>query len=292
MELRQIEAFLAVVHAGSFTGAAERLNLAQPSLSARIQQLERALDGELFVRSSRPVRLTAMGEIFLPYAERALEVLEIGQKALTVAQIGLAGRLAVGSPVSVATYLMPAVVDLFSHRYPQAELFIETSHSSNLVQQLEDGILDLVFTAVLPHLIRQADILLRLRDQMVVAASPGHPLIGRGELTPDDLWPHRVILPRWGAPFETYVGSLREAHPQPRPLVRAPLAVAQHMLLASEAVTFIPRRVAQAIQATILPVPEFHYPWDVVLITRLGHTLNPLEKGFLETVQQAAAADS
>ncbi|MCB0036165.1 MAG: LysR family transcriptional regulator, partial [Anaerolineales bacterium] len=164
MEVRHLEAFVAVVREGSFTRAAERLNLTQPSLSARVQHLEQALEGELFTRQTRPIRLTVIGETFLPFAERVLGILEAGQEAVRIAKTGVAGRLSVGCPVSVSTYLMPQVVNEFSAAYPQAELFIENSHSVNLVQQLQDGVLDLSFTAVFPHLIREAKILLRLHD--------------------------------------------------------------------------------------------------------------------------------
>ncbi len=288
MELRQLEAFVAIAHAGSFTRAAEKMNLTQPSLSARIQQLEEVLGGALFERRSRPVRLTAMGQIFLPYAERVLGILETGQEALDAARKGLAGRLAVGTPVSVATYLMPAVVDRFSRQFPQAELYIETSHSSTLVQQLEDGRLDLVFTAVLPQLIRQFDIILRIADEMVITAAPEHPLARERGFPLADLWQHRVLLPRWGGTFETYIRSLRELADQPWPLVNAPLTVARHMLARPDIIAFVPRRFATAIGSVVLDVPEFHYPWDVVLITRPGRSLTPLETRFLETARAAA----
>lgn len=286
-EIRQIEAFVAVVQSGSFTQAAERLNLAQPSLSVRIQQLERVLDGQLFHRQSRPMQLTPMGTVFLPYAERVLGVLEAGWEAIRVAQQGFAGRLAVGSPVSVATSLMPLVVDLFSRRYPQAELFIETSHSPNLVQQLQDGVLDLVFTAAFPQLIKQVDILLRLEDHMVAAVAPDHPLCQVEKVSFQDLWRYRVVLPRWGNAFEAYITAVRELSPTVRPLVRAPLAVAQNMFDYGDTVLFVPERFAKATGITTLEVVDLNFPYDVVLITRPGRSLSPLEEGFLTAVQES-----
>ena len=122
MEISQIEAFLAVVREGSFTKAAERLNLRQPSLSARIQQLEQSLGGELFQRSKRPVQLTPIGEVFVDYAERALGILDAGYEAVRSAQLGMNGRVTLCCPFSLATYLMPEVVNRFSQAYPQAEL--------------------------------------------------------------------------------------------------------------------------------------------------------------------------
>ncbi|MDJ0752418.1 MAG: LysR family transcriptional regulator [Ardenticatenaceae bacterium] len=287
LDLRQIEAFVAVVQSGSFTQAAERLNLAQPSLSARIQQLEQSLNGQLFQRQTRPVQLTPVGQTLLPYAERILGILEAGWEAIRVAQQGFAGRLSVGSPVSVATSLMPLVVDRFSRRYPQAELFIETSHSSNLVQQLQDGVLDLVFTATFPQLIRQVDILLRIEDRMIAGVADDHPLEQIEELTINDLWEYRVVLPRWGNAFEAHISSVRELSPSVRPMVRAPLAVAQNMFDYGDTVVFVPERFAQATGMNILNVVDLNFPWDVVLITRPGRSLSPLEEGFVAAVQES-----
>ena len=73
MEIGQLEAFLAVVREGSFTRAADSLNLTQPSLSARIHHLEQSLEGKLFQRDKRPVQLTPLGEIFLDYARLSLQ---------------------------------------------------------------------------------------------------------------------------------------------------------------------------------------------------------------------------
>ena len=72
MDLGQIEAFVQVAHHHSFSKAAESLFLTQPSVTARIQSLERDLGETLFERNGRGVRLTEMGASFLPFARRSL----------------------------------------------------------------------------------------------------------------------------------------------------------------------------------------------------------------------------
>ncbi|MCA9981659.1 MAG: LysR family transcriptional regulator, partial [Anaerolineales bacterium] len=175
MELRHLEAFVAVAHEGSFTNAAERLNLTQPSLSARVQQLEQALGTELFSRQTRPIGLTTTGQIFLPYAERVLSILAVGLDTVREAESGLAGRLTLGCPVSVATYLMPQIMETFNRRYPHVELSMETGYSATMVELLQDGVLDMTFTAVFPHLIRQCELLLHIHDELIAAVTTDHP---------------------------------------------------------------------------------------------------------------------
>lgn len=287
MEFRQLEAFIAVVREGSFTHAAERLNLSQPSLSSRIQQLEIDLQVTLFKRGKRPIELTDSGKTFLPYAERIMGIVEAGEDAIKIAEEGYSGRLTVGCPTSVSTYLMPQVVTLFNRNFPLSELSVENGHSALLVERLLDGVLDIVFTAVFPHLIRQTQILMRIKDRIIVAAHPDHPLsIGGTQLTLDELWQWRIILPRWGTPFEAWLDSYRELAPAPRPLVKVPLSIGLPMMSQSDSLTFVPERVAQAAGLQTLQVADLNWPWDVVLVTRPGFSLPPLGNEFLKTVSE------
>jgi DNA-binding transcriptional LysR family regulator len=285
MELGQLEAFIAVAREGSFTRAAERLNLAQPSLSARIHHLEQSLGGELFDREERPVRLTSLGEIFLPYAERAVGVLDAGREAVQTARQGAGGRVLVGCPFSLATYLIPEVVNRFSHAHPQAELTISTGHSRYIVGQLADGVINLAFTAVLAQMLRQTQTLLRLHDEMIVAVAPDNPLAKATAVPVAELWRYRLLLISWGPAFDAYMESIRPANEEASgPTVRVPLAAALPMAHQPNTVTFLPRRLAAASGLAAVDVPGIPFPWDVVLITRPGRTLLPLEHAFMDIV--------
>ncbi len=289
MELRYLEAFVTVAQEGSFTLAAEQLNLTQPSLSARVQQLEQSLNTELFSRQTRPITLTATGRIFLPYAERVLSILDVGIDAVREAESGLAGRLTLGCPVSVATYLMPQVMETFNRRYPHVELWMETGYSATMVEMLQDGMLDMTFTAVFPHLIRQCELLLHIHDELIAAVTANHPLSTAVDIHSRQLWQYRTILPRWGNSFEAYIHSLRDLHPHPHPLLNVPLATALPMIQrgAPDTIIFVPRRVAQAVNLIPLRVSDLTYSWDVALIMRPGRTLSPLELEFVSMVQEA-----
>ena len=83
MELAQLEAFLQVAHHRSFSRAAEALFLTQPSVTARIQSLEREIGERLFERTGRSVTLTDAGHAFIPHAQRALTAVQAtGLRAL------------------------------------------------------------------------------------------------------------------------------------------------------------------------------------------------------------------
>jgi DNA-binding transcriptional LysR family regulator len=285
MEFKQLEGLIAIAREGNFTRAAERLNLSQPSLSARIQQLEQSLGGKVLVnRRARPVTLTPVGEALLVYAERALGILEAAHQAVEVASEGTAGRLVITTPFSIATYLLPGVVNYFSKAYPRVQLYIEAGNSDFAVSQLLDGISDLAFTAAFPQYIRQTKTLHRFHDKMGLAVSKGHPLTALRGVPIKDILAYRLLLIHWGQAFESYVASLREMYAIPGSVISVPLASALPMIQESDTISFMPRRLIAAAGLVEVDVPEINFDWDVVLVTRPGRILTPLETEFVNIV--------
>ncbi|WP_166176945.1 LysR family transcriptional regulator [Rubrobacter tropicus] len=82
MLFRQLECFLAVARLGNLSRAAEEMFLTQPTLTARLKALEEEVGDELFVRTSRGMRLTDAGREFVPYAERVVGGFEEGRRRL------------------------------------------------------------------------------------------------------------------------------------------------------------------------------------------------------------------
>lgn len=284
MEIRQIEAFLAVIQEGSFTNAAAHLNLTQPSLSARIQQMEQSLGGELFYRGQRPLALTPLGDLFRDYAERAIAILQAGQEAVQLAQQGQIGRVTVCCPFSLAASLMPEVVKQFSQAYPQAELYLETGHSDFAIDQLLDGVVNVALAAAFPRYAAQTQTLLRLHDEMVVAVSPAHELVGETAVSIPQIWHYQPIIIHWGRAFDAYIASLRQMSGAEGAAVRVPLAAALPMARQPQTITFLPRRVTAVFGLVELPVPKFKFDWDAIVATRPGRTLTPLEQAFVDMV--------
>src|SRR5262245_3177974 len=96
MNTEQLITFERIVREGSVSRAAWALGLAQATISARIQALEREVGGPLFVRRGRGVALTDLGVSFRPYAQRALDVLQASVVAAQQAQAGQRGRVTIG----------------------------------------------------------------------------------------------------------------------------------------------------------------------------------------------------
>ncbi|HVB94751.1 MAG TPA: LysR substrate-binding domain-containing protein [Acidimicrobiales bacterium] len=195
--LHQLEYFVAVAEDRHFTRAAERLHVAQPSVSAQIRQLERILGTRLFHRAPGKVTLTDAGELLLPLARRALaDVAELVDGVSELDSLRR-GRVAIGATPSLSTTLLPAALGRFRHRYPGVALTVTEQGSERLVAGLESGELD-VALAILPlHQPRLESVSLAV-EELVVVTSPDHPLAARRRIEVADLRQVPLVMFREG----------------------------------------------------------------------------------------------
>jgi len=145
VELRHLRYFVAVAEELHFGRAAIRLHLAQPPLSQQIRKLEDILGHALFTRTSRAVRLTAAGEVFLDRARRTLRtVQEDIDEARSVGR-GEIGSLRVGFIGSGMLTPIPAMLGRYRRKHPKADLQLREAMSSQIMQSLLDGAVDVGF---------------------------------------------------------------------------------------------------------------------------------------------------
>lgn len=146
MELRQIEAFLAVAEELHFGRAAERLRMAQSPLSQTIKKLEKGLGAPLFERNTRSVTLTTAGHSLLPHARRILEEVDLARRAVSAGTGTIYGKLAIGFSGALNHATLPPLMRALRQHYPQLDV---TLHGGLLtqeaLQQLGNGSLDLAF---------------------------------------------------------------------------------------------------------------------------------------------------
>ncbi|MBL8698493.1 MAG: LysR family transcriptional regulator [Alphaproteobacteria bacterium] len=184
MQLKQLEAFYWIARLGSFHAAARHLRVAQPSISARVRELERHLGIKLFERVGRAARPTAKGRELLAHAARMIEI--AGEIAQRVGERdALAGRVRFGVTSIPAVTWMPRVMRRLAQAYPgiQAEFVVDSSESMR--DQLLRGDLDIAFLAG-PILDPSLATRLLGRTTMAWVAGAGLSLPG-GALGPADL---------------------------------------------------------------------------------------------------------
>src|SRR5215212_2669798 len=178
MELGQLEAFVQVASHRSFSKAAETLFLTQPSVTARIQALEKELGEDLFERSGRAVRLTDAGATFLPYAERVLKDVLEGRDALEALRHGDFGNLRIGSALTISTYVLPKILKTFRARYPGVDVAIRTGRSDQVLEQVLNDEVQVGIVRALVH--PEVETVHLYDDDVVLVTDPNHPFARAG----------------------------------------------------------------------------------------------------------------
>jgi LysR family hydrogen peroxide-inducible transcriptional activator len=143
MEIHQLEYLVALAEEGSFTKAAGRALVAQPSLSQQIQKLEREIGQPLFDRLPRGVVPTEAGQRLLEHARRILAELRDAKRRAGELRDRVAGRLAIGAIPTIAPFLLPMAVRRFLVRYPDVQLELVEDVTARLLEHVEQGTLDL-----------------------------------------------------------------------------------------------------------------------------------------------------
>ncbi len=139
----QLRTFLAVAQSLSFTQAAERLGIRQPTVSQHVRKLEQAVGRPLFVRDTRTVTLTADGEAMAGFARTILAAHE--QAVAHFTGSGLRGRLRFGVTDDLALTPLPRILRDFRQLYPRIDLELTVAQSPNLLRRVESGHLDVAY---------------------------------------------------------------------------------------------------------------------------------------------------
>lgn len=197
MDIRQLRYFRSVAQAGSFTRAAEQLGITQPSLSQQIRALEKTIGNPLFERLGRSVRLTTHGEALLQPAIGILQQVAEANSTISNLNNGVRGQLRIGIIPTVMPYLIAPSIRSFLDRFPDVQLCLVEETTSNLIQQLQSGHLDL---AVCGLPIRNPDIVCSefIREPLFLAVAESHPLAHVEKVSGHDLRSQRILLLKEG----------------------------------------------------------------------------------------------
>jgi DNA-binding transcriptional LysR family regulator len=190
--LAQLEAFLEVARRQNLSRAAEALYVSQPTVTARLQNLEASLDEQLFVRTRRGMRLTEAGEAYLPYAERAVQALLDGRERLRELRQGSAGSLVLGAPPTVSTYTLPLLLARFTAEHASVRLVVKTGTSEEILAMVLEDQVQIGLMRALAH--PEVESTPVHSDTLVLIAGPDHPLADRGGVRLAELAGEAVVL--------------------------------------------------------------------------------------------------
>ncbi len=193
MDLLQLEHFLAVVEEGTFTRAAERVSRTQPAVSQSIKKLEEEVGAPLFARDANEVSLTEAGKLLLDYARNVVRARDEVMRGMGALKSLKSGSLTIVAHESAAVYLLPAPLRTYLHRYPDVKVGIYRSRLTEIPRQVMDREVHLGFVKDDPgfHELHAVEV---HADEMVLVASPRHPLVGRASVSLRDLGEESFVM--------------------------------------------------------------------------------------------------
>lgn len=193
MELRQLEYFRMVSRLNNVTRAAERLHVAQPSITVAIKKLEEELGVQLFDRSQKKITLTSEGRVFLDRVEQILGMLEEAVIEMQDYQELKKGTIKVGVPPMIGSFIFPEIFAAFRKQYPQIDFIITEDGSIAVRELLEEGVLDLGMI-IMKEESKYLDTVLIQENQIVACLPLDHPLADKTTISFDDLRKEKFIM--------------------------------------------------------------------------------------------------
>ncbi len=205
--LKQLRCLVALAEMRHFRRAAERCHVSQPTLSGQLRALETRLGVQLVERSRTRVVLTDVGQ---EVASRAQRILRETDDLIAVARAGqglLSGTLRLGVLHSLGPYLLPHILPELHESYPELKLHVREGLPGTLLQDLEDGRLDLL---IFPLPVKGAELQVArvFREPLLIAGARDHPLAGKAVIERADLKGETILALERGHRLHDQVQAL------------------------------------------------------------------------------------
>ncbi len=199
MTFRQLEIFLAVARARSFTRAAETLRLSQSTLSVHVLELERELGVRLFDRRGRAVTPTEAGRLLEDHARRIATTVASARHTIDELKGLGRGSLVIGASTTPGIYVLPPIVAAFRKRYPGIAVSLRIANSRQIEERIRADDVDLGIVG--GHVLRAAErcVAAGLLDELVLIVPPRHPWAGRRDVAPGALAAAPLLMREQGS---------------------------------------------------------------------------------------------
>ena len=189
----ELETFLVIAELGSFSKAADRLSLAQPSISSRIQRLERAMRTRLFERTTRAVILTPAGERLRSQVEPLIHKLQSVIDAFSSDADARDQSVVVATTPMLATVLLPPIITKFAQQNPSIRVELEDRVTPQLASDIRSGRVDFAVVAQRPAT-EGVEFEKVTEDRLMVVGPKGHEALASGSVQVEQLARHPFLL--------------------------------------------------------------------------------------------------
>ncbi|WP_211744949.1 LysR family transcriptional regulator [Paenibacillus sp. Marseille-Q4541] len=293
MELRQLQYALQIAAEKNFSRAAEKLHIAQPSLSQQLSKLEKELGVLLFQRNTSSVELTHAGASFVSKASDILDAVELLKQEMSDISQLRKGKVVVGSMPITGSHLLPHVLPAFRENYPDIEIALLEDSSMNLEKLTASGKSDLSLLS-LPLQEPSLSYIEIGEERIDLAVPKDHPLALRNpesSLVPirmEELADESFVVLKKGQGFRKLTFDLCQAAGfEPKVVFESNnMETVQSLVATGMGITLVPRFIARAPSSEFVPVylPIEAAPSRTLVIAyRKGRYLSGAAEAFIET---------
>jgi len=302
LKLRDLYVFFTVVQRGSMAKAATHLGVSQPAVSEVIGDLEHALGVRLLDRSAHGVEPTVYGRALLTRSRAAFDELKQGIKDIEFLADPTAGELRIGCVESIASAILPPVIERFSQQYPRIVLHVTDAVTTATLDlpELRERTLDLVLARIVGSLAKDdhdLNVEILFNDYLVLVAGKRTRWANRARidlaelvdepwvLTPANSWGDRLITDAFRA----------RGLPLPKPsLMTFSVHLRTNLLTTGPFITALPSSVvrvhADRFALKVLPIDLPVRPWPVGIVTLKNRHLSPVAQLFIDHLRACATA--
>lgn len=298
--LRQLEYLVAIADERHFGRAANRVHVAQPTLSAQFADLERRLGVKLVERGRRGVSVTPHGREIVVRARKILVDMQELVDFARVETTGVAGRLKLGVPPTLGPYLLPHVIPDMHSRYPELKLYVHEGTPRKIQERLATGELDMILTPA-PIDNRALEVRPLFAEKLKIVCAPDHRFATYDRIHPRDLRGEKILTLEPGHHLHDQIHALCRTFDAEilYDFEGTSLDTLRHMVGMGVGIAFFPElyimsEIRSDRELVVLEMDEAELSrelciaWRVNSITRrLGTQLEPLIRAAFETRDSA-----
>lgn len=290
MQLKHLKTFVAVASDLNLTRAADRIHLAQSSVSEQIQALEADLDAALFDRTGRKLKLTEAGQRLLDHAHDLLARADEARAAVAAAANTVAGTLAIGGLETLCASYLPPLLAHFGADHPAVRLQLKSAGSGDLRGGVKSGALDVSFAFGEPAETPDLRSEVVAEEELVIAVPAGHRLAGQAAATASDLYDEPFLVTERGCVYrQMFETAFAQDGARPRIAVElGSIAAIQKLVAEGAGLALIPRVAVAAgdKRIMILPWTGNSSPVPVSMIWHGRRGKRPAVRLFLEAARR------
>lgn len=288
MDIQWLKTFIITAQFENFRRAADKLYVAQPTVTMHIKNLEKTLGIMLFERSGRNVQLTEAGRRFLPYAKQMLESLESSIHDLESWRQGYKRKVTLVVSPLVAASVLPKIVRKFIASYPDIEIVVEVMESIDISEAVISGRADIGLTRMrLPQTSLQQR---KLNEDPVVLVAPhdGGDMESSLPLDLEQLLHSYLILTHNHPEYwDILLHDIRMKYPNIRTMKVSQVHVTKHFIEEGLGISFLPRStvVREVLEGRVLEVHTNEIAMPVASTYLIYQSEKEEVKAFLAFIQ-------